>query len=109
LDADRRHGLTATDVQSVTVGQLLLELPDLDADVHHAATINLEATQVRRLVRALPMRERKVIIARYGLMGEALSCRQLAALMNISPSGVSVIEHRALERLRGMYGLQTTA
>ncbi len=100
---------SATPAADLTLGQLLEELPDLDHDVHEAAVINIEAARVRRFVRNLPMLERKVIAARYGLTGEPMSCRQLAARLGISRSSISAIEQRALERLRGMYELPDAA
>jgi hypothetical protein len=53
----------------VTLGRLLEDLPDTDADVFEAAVVNIEAARVRRFVRMLPVLERKVIAARYGLTG----------------------------------------
>jgi len=92
-----------------TLGRLLDELPDIDVDVHETAVINIEAARVRRFVRRLPVLERKVIAARYGLAGNPMSCRQLATRLGISKSTVSDIEQRALDRLRGMYELPDAA
>ena len=99
----------ATHPVAVTAGQLVQQLPDPDADVQDAAVINIEAARVRRFVRALPMLERKVIAARYGLTGEPLSCRQVGVRLGLSRSTVSDIEQRALQRLRGMYDLPDAA
>ncbi len=88
-----------------TTGELVGVLPDPSADVHQAAVTKIEEARVRSFVRKLPMLERKVIVARYGLAGEELTCRQAASQLGISASGVSAIEHRALDRLRAMYGL----
>lgn len=110
LVAFGRHTTDTTpDAAQLTTGQLVQQLPDPDADVHDAAVINIEAARVRRFVRALPMLERKVIAARYGLTGEPLSCRQVSARLGLSRSTVSDIEQRALQRLRGMYDLPDAA
>lgn len=103
------HNNTATRAAGITVGQLLDELPDMDTDVHEMAVVNIEAARVRRFVRTLPLLERKVIAARYGLVGKPMSCRQVAARLGISKSSVSDIEQRALDRLRDMYELSDAA
>ena len=96
--------------EDITLGELLAQLPDPDVDVHEAAVVSIERARVRRFVRSLPAHERKVIALRYGLAGEPeLSCRQVAARLGISRSGVSDIEQRALARLRGLYGLPEAA
>ena len=93
----------ATPVADLTLNELLKELPDPDVDVHHTAVTNIEAARVRRLVRTLPALERRVVVARFGLAGPALSCRETAVRLGLSRTGVSRIERRALNRLRGMY------
>lgn len=95
--------------EATTLAELLEQLPDPEGDVHDAVVVNIERARVRRFVRSLPAHELKVIALRYGLIGEPLSCRQVAARLGISHSSVSSIEHRALERLRGMYGLPEAA
>jgi DNA-directed RNA polymerase specialized sigma subunit len=77
--------------------------------VHEAVVVSIEAACVRRFVRALPLLERRVIAARYGLVGEPMSCRQVAQLLGISASGVTAIEQRVLKRLRGFYELPDAA
>ena len=52
------------------------------------------------LGRALDERERQVIILRYGLRGQPLAQREVAALCGISRNYVSRIESRALLKLR---------
>jgi RNA polymerase sporulation-specific sigma factor len=93
----------------LTLAQLLEQLPDPDTDVEASVVASMEAERLRRAVRALPVLERKVIVARYGLLGETLSCRQLAHRLGLSRSNVSAIEQRALERLRSVYGLPEAA
>ena len=78
-----------------------LEVADPDADVHEAAVSRIEAARVRRMVRSLPVIERHVIAWRYGLAGEPLTVRDVAARLGISKSTVADIEARALERMRG--------
>jgi len=110
MAAETRHDMDTTpDAAELTTGQLVQQLPDPDADVHQAAVVNIEAARVRRFVRSLPMLERKVIAARYGLTGEPLSCRQVGVRLGLSRSTVSDIEQRALQRLRGMYDLPDAA
>lgn len=93
----------ATPVADLTLNELLLELADPDTDVHDAAVTNIEAARVRQYVRMLPMMERKVIVLRFGLAGAALSCRQTAARLGLSPTSVSRTERWALDRLRRLY------
>jgi len=92
----------ATPVADLTLNELLLELPDPDTDVHDAAVTNIEAARLRRYVRTLPMLERKVIVWRHGLLGEQLSCLQVAARLGMSKASAVAIEQRALKRLRAM-------
>jgi RNA polymerase sigma factor (sigma-70 family) len=101
--------ISGAPITQMTLGHLLEKLPDLDADVHEAVVVNLEAARVRRFVRQLPVLERKVIASRYGLVGDEMSCRQLAETLGISRSNVSAIEQRALDRLRGMYDIPEAA
>lgn len=106
----RRRDLIPDTVDGeLTLGRLLEQVPDPDGDVNETAVVSIEAARVRRFVRALPVLERKVIAYRYGLAGQPMTCRQVAERLNISKSTVSVIEQRALERLRGMYGLPDAA
>ena len=62
-----------------------------------------------RLLRTLPMLERRVIAARYGLIRPALSRRQTAAQLGLSRRSVAAVEQRALDRLRSLYGLPEAA
>jgi RNA polymerase sigma factor (sigma-70 family) len=99
----------ATPLKDLTLGRLMHNVPDPDSDVHEQAVASIEAARLRRAVRSLPMLERKVIVARYGLVGQPLSCRQAAARFGLSPSSISTIEHRALDRLRLSYGVRDAA
>jgi RNA polymerase sigma factor (sigma-70 family) len=104
-----RTSETTTPVAQLTIGEMLEQLADPEVDVHEGVVVSIEVARLRRFVRTLPMLERKVIVARYGLTGEQLSCRQAGARLGMSRSSVSAIEHRALDRLRGMYGLPEAA
>ncbi len=85
------------------------DVADPRGDVHEAAVSSIEAARVRRLVGGLPQLERHVICWRYGLGGESLSVRQVAARLGVSLGGAWKIEQRALEQLRGHYGLAEAA
>ncbi len=60
--------------------------------------------RLRRLVDALPARERQVVTLRYGLGGRPpLTQQQVAARLNISRSYISRIEKRALDTLKARW------
>ena len=92
-----------------TLGELMRLLPDRDADTHEEAVASIEAARLRRRVRELPALERRVIVARYGLIEPALSARETAARLGLTRAGVAAIERRALDRLRVMYELAQAA
>jgi DNA-directed RNA polymerase sigma subunit (sigma70/sigma32) len=76
---------------------------DPDHDVAETAIARIDAARARRQVRSLPMLERKVIIWRYGLLGEFLTCREVAERLGMSKANAVAIEKRALARLRAWY------
>lgn len=82
-------------------GQLTLAdtLPDpavMEDDCERRA----DAARLRRLVRALPQRERRLITWRYGLDGEPpRTQQQVAARLGVSRSYVSRLEKRVTEQL----------
>lgn len=98
-----------TPLAELTLSQIMQQLPDPDGDVHERVVVSIEVARLRRFMRALPMLERRVLVARYGLVGRPLTCRQIATQLGLSRRNVSTIEQRALDRLRSMYGLPRTA
>lgn len=63
------------------------------------------AQALRYVENLLSMRERKIIVLRFGLSGnEPLTQREVASLLGISRSYVSRIEKSALEKLRTAFG-----
>jgi RNA polymerase sigma factor (sigma-70 family) len=90
-------------------GSSLDQLPDPDVDVCDAVVANLEAARIRRLVAQLPPAERAVIRWRYGLGGDRLTHREIAARLGISVGGAWNLEQRALELLRGSVGVAEAA
>lgn len=74
-----------------------------------ASSENLESDVAERLdvrdaVSSLDEREQELIALRYGA---DLSTRQIAALLEMSPSAVDVALHRARARLKGRMGAET--
>lgn len=60
-----------------------------------------DARRLRQLIEALPARERKLLLLRYGLAGQPpLTQLETAKLMDISRSYVSRLESHALAQLR---------
>src|SRR4051794_11748363 len=84
-----------TSLADLTLAQIMRQLPDPDGDVHEHVVVSIEVARLRRLVRALPILERRVIAARYGLIAPALTRRQVAAQFGLSRRGVAAVEERA--------------
>jgi DNA-directed RNA polymerase sigma subunit (sigma70/sigma32) len=59
------------------------------------------ATRLRQLLEALPEVQREVILLRL-IVG--LSVDETAEAVGMSPSGVRLTQHRAMQRLRGSLG-----
>ena len=69
--------------------------------VEDEAIRRLHMTQVRKILKTLPRRERMVLEMRYGLMGDkALMQHEVAEKLGISRSYVSRIESRAIRLIR---------
>jgi len=69
--------------------------------VEDAAVQRASMARVRRLVRALPRKERLVIEMRYGLLDGAVHPQhEVASVLGISRSYASRMEKRAVEMLR---------
>jgi DNA-directed RNA polymerase specialized sigma24 family protein len=96
-------------VHTLPNGRHLDELADPDGDTHEQVVSSLEAARLRRLLRNLPAVEQRVLSWRYGLNGERLAHRQVAARLGVSVGTAWTIEQRALGLLRGEYGLSEAA
>ena len=85
-------------------GQLTLAdtLPD-DTDMEADCESRADAASLRRLVDALPERERRVMQLRYGFGGAPLTQQQTAQRLHISRSYVSRIEKRVLAQLKSRW------
>ena len=69
--------------------------------VEDEAIRRLQMTEVRKILKTLPRRERMVLEMRYGLMGDkALMQHEVAEKLGISRSYVSRIESRAIRLIR---------
>lgn len=90
IDTDKDgHPLTLMDV--IAQDDTILE--DLD--------LKINAEKLYRFIReSLDDREKEIIEWRYGLIGDALTQREVAKKLNISRSYVSRIEKKALEKLK---------
>lgn len=80
----------------------LMDVISDDTDLMEQVGNRQLAAQLRRAVQScLTEQERQIIVARYGLNGDAPKRqREVAAMTGISRSYVSRIEKRALEKLR---------
>jgi RNA polymerase sigma factor (sigma-70 family) len=96
-------------VYTLPKGRHLDELADPEGDPHEQAVASLEAARLRRLIGKLPELEQRVLRWRYGLNGERLAHRQVAARLGVSVGTAWTLEQRALEMLRGEYGLTEAA
>ena len=93
IDTDKDgHPLTLMDV--IAEEESMDELLDLK--------INSEKLH-RYIKESLTPRERRIIEQRYGLVGDALTQRQVAKKLRISRSYVSRIEKKAIEKLRARF------
>ena len=90
IDTDRDgHPLTLSDV--IAEDDTIIE--DID--------LKINAEKLYRYIREiLDDREREIVELRYGLIGDPLTQREVAAKLNISRSYVSRIEKKALEKLK---------
>jgi RNA polymerase sigma factor (sigma-70 family) len=61
--------------------------------------------RLQHLLAALPSRLRRVILARYGLKGEAKTLAQLAEELKLSKEGVRFIQKKALKHLQESAGV----
>jgi RNA polymerase sigma factor (sigma-70 family) len=96
-----RHGV-------VTVDLTVVQLPDPDPTSDPLQALIAEEDQhedelrqarLNRMLRRLPLLERRVIRWHYGLAGEPLSDAEIAGKLNMTRSGVWRIRQRALVRL----------
>ncbi len=84
----------------------LFEVLGTDSDhVSRSVELKIDSAKLRDAIEArLPMRERIIIVLRYGLSGrEPLAQREVAELLGISRSYVSRLEKKAVARLRGAF------
>lgn len=90
IDTDKDgHPLTLSDV--IAEDDTIIE--DID--------LKINAEKLYRYIREiLDDREREIVELRYGLIGDPLTQREVAAKLNISRSYVSRIEKKALEKLK---------
>ena len=90
IDTDKDgHPLTLSDV--IAEDDTIFE--DID--------LKINAEKLYRYIKEiLGERERKIIELRYGLIGESLTQREVAKMLDISRSYVSRIEKKALEKLK---------
>jgi RNA polymerase primary sigma factor len=85
---------------------------DAEASPWERASLAMRTEGIRRLLAALPTREREVLELRYGLRGERLTLEQVGRMMNVTRERVRQIETRTLEKLRELpeaQGLRETA
>ena len=91
---------TDTSGNTLTLGEILADDVDIESDID--TKMKLEKLNI--YLKELTPRERKIIIMRYGIMGEEeLPQREVAKRLNISRSYVSRIEKKALEKLRSKF------
>ncbi|MCI9415260.1 MAG: RNA polymerase sporulation sigma factor SigK [Clostridiales bacterium] len=90
IDTDKDgHPLTLMDV----IAEEDTTIDDID--------LKINAEKLYRYIQeTLDDREREIIELRYGLLGDGLTQREVAAKLNISRSYVSRIEKKALEKLK---------
>lgn len=103
---ERRNGVVVSLQETLEAGKedSALTLSDVLQDgfcMEDACERQDEARRLRRLIEGLPVRERKLILLRYGLAGQPpLTQLETAQLLQISRSYVSRLETHALEQLR---------
>ena len=86
------------DGNELLVGDVLGSDPD---SVSKNIEENEEKNTVKRLVNALPERERQIIELRFGLRGgRELTQKEVADLLGISQSYISRLEKKIIERLK---------
>ena len=79
----------------------LLDVIADDGDLAEDIETKINSEKLRRFIsESLDAREREVIEWRYGLRGDGMAQREVAAMLDISRSYVSRIEKKALEKLR---------
>lgn len=89
------------DDSALTLADVLQDEGCMEADCEKQE----EVRRLRALIEALPARERKIILLRYGLAGQPpLTQLETARLMQISRSYVSRLETHALDMLRQGWG-----
>jgi len=95
IDTDKDgHPLTLSDVISE------------DDNIIDNIDLKINAEKMYRYIKdILGERERRIIELRYGLMGEALTQREVAKMLDISRSYVSRIEKKALEKLKKRFDM----
>jgi RNA polymerase sigma factor (sigma-70 family) len=81
-----------------TFGELIAD--PLGEDGYERVVANVAAAELRNLLSGLSERERSVLRWRFGLDGESLSLREIAARLGVSGERVRQLENRALGKLR---------
>ncbi len=82
----------------------LLDVIADDGDLAEDIETKINSEKLRRFIsESLDAREREVIEWRYGLRGDGMAQREVAAMLDISRSYVSRIEKKALEKLRARF------
>jgi RNA polymerase primary sigma factor len=107
-DALRRAALPSLSLDAPAAGgggeegALGETLADAGAALPDVVGRRIARDQVDRLLRALPPRERAVLVLRYGLDGGApRTLKQVGAAIGLSGEGTRRLEARALKQLRG--------
>jgi RNA polymerase sigma factor (sigma-70 family) len=81
-----------------TFGELIAD--PLGEDEYERVVSHVTAGELRDLLSGLSERERSVLRWRFGLDGETLSLREIAARLGVSAERVRQLENRALGKLR---------
>lgn len=85
----------------------LMDIIAVDGDIGEEVDLRLNSQRLYKALEVLDDREREIIILRYGLFGRPpLTQRETASLLGISHSYVSRIEKKAVEKLRGEFGVE---
>ena len=74
-------------------------------DAYERVDGRLAGTRLDKLLDALPLQQRQVIVLRYGIANEERTIEQTAADLDISSSTVRALERTALQRLRELGSL----